>query len=182
VSEVGDLRPRLRDVDGALVVASNRAAMVYTVDGARDARALAARLEPDPSVEVVLFREGDDHVARRDGAELRFAPNPDGGFVLSGDASVLDHPDALARASAALANPNAGEVLVSAAPGWEFPDLGGAHHRGGGSHGSLSAGDSEVPLLTVGLGRHPTRIVDVAPAVLEHFGVAAPPYALGRAA
>ena len=35
-------------------------------------------------------------------------------------------------------NPNAGEVLVSAAPGWEFADLAGRHHVGGGSHGSLA--------------------------------------------
>ena len=62
---------------------------------------------------------------------------------------------ARARAAAALANPNAGEVLVSAAPGWEFVDLAGRHHSGGGSHGSLEAADSEVPMLTVGLGPPP---------------------------
>jgi hypothetical protein len=70
-----------------------------------------------------------------------------------------------------LANPNAGEVLVSAAPGYEFADLGGRHHAGGGSHGSLGAGDSLVPMLVVGLERLPRSIVDVAPAVLEHFGL-----------
>ena len=31
--------------------------------------------------------------------------------------------------------------------GWEFADLAGSHHAGGGSHGSLIAGDSEVPML-----------------------------------
>ena len=40
----------------------------------------------------------------------------------------------------------AGEVLVSATEGFEFSDLGGGDHVGGGSHGSLVAGDSEVPL------------------------------------
>jgi predicted AlkP superfamily pyrophosphatase or phosphodiesterase len=183
ITDVSDPRVPLRDVEGALVVASNRAAMVYALDGCRaDARALAARLETDPAVDVVLFREEAGGVARRDGAELRFTPVAGPGFATSGDAAVLDHPDGLARAWSALANPNAGDVLASAAPGWEFPDLGGGHHRGGGSHGSLSAGDSEVPLLTVGLHRCPGRIVDVAPLVLEHFGVEAPPYALGRAA
>ena len=48
-------------------------------------------------------------------------------------------PDGRARVDAALRNPNAGEVLVSAAPGWEFVDLAGRHHAGGGSHGSLDA-------------------------------------------
>ena len=99
-------------------------------------------------------------VARRDGAD---AP-----------VEKLDHPDAAWRARSALANPNAGELLVSAAEGWELADLGGRHHAGGGSHGSLVAGDSLVPLVTVGLEAEPRRITDVAPAVLEHFGVAVP--------
>ena len=73
-----------------------------------------------------------------------------------------------------LANPNAGELLVSAAEGWELVDLGGRHHVGGGSHGSLVAGDSFVPVVTVGLQAELHRITDVAPAVLAHFGVAVP--------
>ena len=82
-----------------------------------------------------------------------------------------------ARAWAALANPNAGEVVLSAAPGWEFADLAGRHHAGGGSHGSLTAGDSEVPMLAVGVEADLASIVDVGPAVLAHFGVEPPAYA-----
>jgi len=74
-------------------------------------------------------------------------------------------------------NPNAGDVVVSAAPGWEFSDLAGRHHAGGGSHGSLDAGDSEVPMLVVGLDAQPRSIVDVGPVVLTHFGVEPPVYA-----
>jgi hypothetical protein len=85
---------------------------------------------------------------------------------------VLPQPEALERAWRALANPNAGDLIVSAAPGTEFADLGGRHHVGGGSHGSLEPGDSEVPMLAIGLGPPPARIVDVAPLVLRHFGVA----------
>ena len=70
---------------------------------------------------MTLFREGASAVARREGEELVFAPAAGGGFALSGDASILDHPDALARTWAALANPNAGEVLVSAAEGSSSP-------------------------------------------------------------
>jgi hypothetical protein len=134
-------------------------------------------------VEVALFAEGNDVVARRDGAELRIATGDDA-HALAGDARVLDHADAVARAVAAVRCPNAGEVVVSATPGWEFEDLGGRHHLGGGSHGSLVDGDSIVPVLTVGLGeREPPRgIVDVAPAILAHFGARVPDYALGRAA
>ena len=74
---------------------------------------------------------------------------------------------------AALRNPNAGEVLVSAAPGWEFRDLAGRHHAGGGSHGSLTAGDSEVPMLTVGVEAEAERISAVAGLALGHLGVRA---------
>ena len=170
-------------VDGVLPLASNRAGQLYRQpDCPLDARALAARLDPVPAVEVALFREGARAIARREGAELAFVPAARGGFDLSGDASILDHPDALARSWAALANPNAGEVLISAAEGYEFTDLGGGHHVGGGSHGSLVTGDTEVPLLTVGVEGEAASIVDVAPLVLSHFGVAVPGYALGRAA
>jgi hypothetical protein len=168
---------------GVLALGSNRAAHVYLGPSCRlDARAVAARLDGIDAAEVTLFREGTRAVARREGEELAFERRADGSFALSGDASILDHPDALARTWAALANPNAGEVLVSAAEGYEFADLGGSDHIGGGSHGSLVAGDSEVPLLTVGVEGTAASIVDIAPLVLSHFGVAAPAYALGRAA
>ncbi|HWL34159.1 MAG TPA: alkaline phosphatase family protein [Gaiellaceae bacterium] len=166
VSEVAKLQDVFPD---ELVTASNRAGMVYT-DG--DPGALAQRLDGNPAVEAVLWREGGEAVARRDGAELRFGP-----AGTSGDAAILDHPDGLERAWAALANPNAGELIVSAAPGWEFADLAGRHHSGGGSHGSLVVGDSEVPMLAVGLDVLPASIVEVMPAVLGYFGVPVPSYA-----
>jgi len=152
---------RLQDVfPDELVTASNRAGMIYTD---ADPAVLARRLDGNPAVDVVLRRDGDSLVARRDGAD--------------GDVSQLDHPDGPARAAAALTNPNAGELIVSAAPGWEFADLAGRHHSGGGSHGSLTVGDSEVPMLVVGLDLLPASIVEVMPTVLDHFAVPAPSYA-----
>ena len=71
---------------------------------------------------------------------------------------------------------------MSAAPGWEFVDLAGRHHLGGGSHGSLVAGDSEVPVLTVGVEGEPAAIRDLAPLALRHLGVAPPAGALSRVA
>ena len=86
------------------------------------------------------------------------------------DESLLDEfPDGRARAAAAVRNPNAGEVLVSAAPGWEFVDLAGRSHIGGGSHGSLDAADSEVPMLTVGLDPPPSSIAGIKQLVVDHF-------------
>jgi hypothetical protein len=166
VDRAVSLTHRFRD---AIVTASNRAAMVY----GDDARALAERLDDEPAAELVLFREDGVAVARREREEVRFGP--DG--IVGGDSTILDGPDAPVRAWSALANPNAGEVIVSAAPGWEFADLAGRHHAGGGSHGSLATGDSEVPMLAVGLDAELASIVDVAPAVLTHFGVDVPAYA-----
>lgn len=174
---------RFRNEPDTLVAASNRAAHVYRLaGGAPSARRLAERLDGEPSAGVVLFREEGTSVARRDGTELRLRAAGTR-IELDGDPSVLDQPDAFARVLAALRCPNAGDVVVSAAPGWEFADLGGKHHLGGGSHGSLDAGDSLVPMLTVGVAdRAPASVVDVAPLVLAHFGVEAPAYALTRAA
>jgi len=178
VERAGKLHTPFRGLEDEVVVtASNRAGQVYLVPGARvGAAELARRLDGVEFVETTLRREGDEAVARRDGEELRFRPTADG-WERTGDASVLDHPDALRRVWSALANPNAGELLVSAAEGWELADLGGRHHAGGGSHGSLTAGDSVVPLVTVGIDASPGRITEVVPAVLEHFGVEPPPYA-----
>ena len=149
----------LADLKGQVVVtASNRVGQVYLLPGAKvDVAELARRLDREPAVELTLRREGDEAVARRGGEDF--------------PARELEHPDAAERVRAALANPNAGELLVSAAEGWEFVDLGGRHHQGGGSHGSLVAGDSFVPLLTIGVDASPGRITEVVPAVLRHFEV-----------
>ena len=117
----------------ALVTASNRAGMIYT----DDPRAAAVALDGVDAVDAVFFLDGDVVVARKSGDE---------------DASILDdYPLGHERVEAALRNPNAGEVLVSAGEGWEFADAAGLHHAGGGSHGSLSLGDSEVPMLGIGV-------------------------------
>ncbi len=161
-----------------VVTASNRAAMLYRSPRCPlGVRALAERLDSEEAAEVVLFPEDGGAVARREGEEVRFRPAVDG-WSVEGDGSLLGHPDGFARAWAGLANPNAGDVLVSAAPGAEFADLAGSHHAGGGSHGSLTTADSEVPILTVGIEAEPRSIVDLAPAILSHFGVALPPYAV----
>ena len=166
--------PLTRFSDNIVVTASNRAGQVYLLPDARfEAADLARRLDSETAVETTLRREGDEAVARREGEELRFRPTG-AGWETGGDASILDYPDALHRCWSALANPNAGELLVSATEGWELVDIGGGHHSGGGSHGSLIEGDSIVPLLTIGVDAAPARITEVTPAVLAHFGVEVP--------
>jgi Type I phosphodiesterase / nucleotide pyrophosphatase len=165
------LQDTFAGVDDLVVTASNRAGMVYRLRGCRtELSELAGRLDGEDCVEHVFYVEDGDAVARREGAELRFRPE-NGAWHLSGDSAVLDYPNALARCWSALRNPNAGDLLVAAAPGVEFADLAGRSHAGGGSHGSLSAGDSIVPMLTIGLGTTPQTILDVAPLAASHFGV-----------
>ncbi len=89
-----------------------------------------------------------------------------------------EYPDELARVWSALTCPTSGEVLLSAAPGWEFLDWGGAAHVGGGSHGSLHASDSLGALVICGVdlpaespGQGQWAIRDIAPLVRRHFGL-----------
>jgi hypothetical protein len=99
-----------------------------------------------------------------------------GGSVADGSLLTPDYPDVLARVWAALTCPSSGEVLLSAAPGYEFVDWGRQAHVGGGSHGSLHASDSLGALIAYGVdlpAREPGQwaIRDVAQLVLGHFGL-----------
>jgi hypothetical protein len=126
--------------------------------------------------------------------ELRFAPRGDledargGRWHVEGDLELLglrtedghirsaSYPDALGRVWSALRCRTSGEVLASARPGYEFTDWGGAHHVGGGSHGSLHANDSLGTLLWCGTGpaadsREQWALRDVVRLVCQHFGI-----------
>ncbi|MGH2831515.1 MAG: alkaline phosphatase family protein, partial [Solirubrobacteraceae bacterium] len=136
-------------------------------------------------------------IARPSVGELRFRPNGDlrdtrgAHWSVEGELSVLggrlqegllqtpDYPDALARVWSALLCPTSGEVLLSAARGYEFTDWGGQAHIGGGSHGSLHASDSLGALVLSGLDlpASPVKqwaIRDVAALILAHFGLTSP--------
>src|SRR5664280_498514 len=100
-----------------------------------------------------------------------------GGSVTDGRLLTPDYPDVLSRVWAALTCPTSGEVLLSAAPGYEFIDWGRQAHVGGGSHGSLHASDSLGALVAYGVelpaeGPGQWAIRDIAPIVLGHFGLA----------
>jgi hypothetical protein len=178
------------------VCPAQRSAMIYVL--LREGRdALVPRI-----VELGLGLDGVDlalwRPAPREGAiasargELRFAPGGDlhdergGRWSVDGPLDLLDarvedgvlrsdtYPDAFARAWSALSCPTAGDVLLSAAPGYEFTDWGGVDHVGGGSHGSLHRADSLGALAFCGLDaphEGPWSIADVAPMIRDHFGV-----------
>ncbi|HEY0318021.1 MAG TPA: alkaline phosphatase family protein [Solirubrobacterales bacterium] len=138
---------------------------------------------------------GEWAVVERGDAVLRFRPGGEirdlrgGHWEVEGDLAALaateeegrlssaTYPDPLARVWSALTAPHSGDFVVSLTPGFEAVDWGGVTHAGGGSHGALHAGDSLGPLLFVGCGpesadeREQWTLRDVAPVVLDHFGL-----------
>jgi len=149
-------------------------------------------------VDLIMFKGGDEEaVVRSRRGELRFAPGGELSdlrgerWSVEGEFGVLraelqdgrflstEYPDALTRVWSALHCPNAGDVLLSAAPGFEFVDWGGSDHVGGGSHGSLHRSDSHAALLWCGTGPDSPRVReqwslrDVTPMILDHFSRAA---------
>jgi Type I phosphodiesterase / nucleotide pyrophosphatase len=193
------------DDDEIAVCPSSRAAQVYVLDRDRR-RALVPRVERtllaldgvDLVVRLTDHPDGEAAVrGERDGTmrELRFAPRGHledargERWSVEGDLELLElrteddrvrsdaYPDALGRIWSALRCRAAGDVIASARPGYEFMDWGGAHHVGGGSHGSLHANDSLASLLWCGTGpaadaREQWALRDIADLVCGHFGVA----------
>jgi predicted AlkP superfamily pyrophosphatase or phosphodiesterase len=183
---------------------AQRSAMIYALDqDHRDQvveRSVATACDLG-GVDLVLWRSGAngdaEAVVSSARGELRFAPGGDvedvrgrrwsvegeleslGGRIEDGRFLSPEYPGALERVWSALSCPTAGDVLLSAAPGYEFVDWGGADHVGGGSHGSLHRSDSLGALLWCGTGpdtrdlREQWSLQDVATMVREHFGVSA---------
>jgi hypothetical protein len=183
-----------------------RCAMLYLLgqDGNRHAslERLLRQVARVEGVELTAWSEGGEGCVRSEEGELRFAPGSSlrdargRGWDLEGSLAVLgatraaeeiampSYPDALGRIWAALTADGTGDVLLSAAPGYEFVDWGGADHTGGGSHGSLRAEDSLVPLVFWDCGpdldadardavERQWSITEVAPIVRAHFGLGA---------
>ena len=184
---------------------AQRSAMIYVLDEERREEILTrsvAAAEALDGVDLVLWLagegEGREAVIRSPRGELRLAPGGDledergERWSIEGDWEALglredggrimsdEYPCALTRIWSALNCSRAGDVLLSAAPGYEFVDWGGADHVGGGSHGSLHRSDSLGALLWCGTGPDSRRakdqwmLTDIAPMVRRHFGVDVP--------
>jgi Type I phosphodiesterase / nucleotide pyrophosphatase len=181
---------------------AQRSAMIYALDAERRdelvARVVDAVIELE-GVDLAMWlrdpgADSPEAVIRAPGGpELRFSPGGELSdlrgerWSVEGDLSTLaariedgrllspDYPDALARVWSALRCENAGDVLLSAAPAYEFVDWGGADHVGGGSHGSLHRTDSLGALLWCGTGpdsrsaREQWSLHDVTPMIRSHF-------------
>ncbi len=188
-----------RSVDAEVALSpAQRSAMIYALDlDRRDEltqRSLKAIAELE-GIDLAMWRSGAEAVVRSARGELRFSPDGDlvdnrgDRWSVEGELATIraevqdgrflctEYPDALGRMWSAVSCPTAGDVLLSAAPGYEFVDWGGADHVGGGSHGSLHRSDSLGALMWCGTGpdsrnhRDLWSLRDVTPLVEEHFGI-----------
>jgi hypothetical protein len=187
---------RAKPEDAEIAVCpAQRSAMIYVlVPEAREhvlPQVLGTALELD-GVDLAIHREQGVAIVTSPRGALSFAPGQEVRdargveWVVRGNLDVLDarvengvwrsdvYPDALARVWAALECPTSGDVLLSAAPGYEFADWGGVDHVGGGSHGSLHRSDSLGALVMTGVElpeEIPSQwsIRDVAGMVRRHF-------------
>jgi hypothetical protein len=173
-------RLRLRELAGVDLVT-----WLATPDGAPVQRT-GVGLDDPSVVEVVVERSGYE-LRFRPGGQLRDSrgnswrvqgePEALAGDVTRGRFESGEYPDGLARLWSALTSPHAGDILISAADGYECVDWGGISHAGGGSHGALAREDSLAPVVFVGCGpdrpgkRPQWALRDLAPVILEHFGV-----------
>jgi hypothetical protein len=180
------------------VCPSARAATVYVLEESlreRLTRRAVRDLRAVDGLDLIVHREGGDAAVWSHRGELRFRAGGElvdrrgGRWSVEGAHEALDlrvedalvssvlYPDALGRLWSALECPHAGDVLLSAAPGFEFVDWGGADHVGGGSHGSLHRGDSLGVLLMSGIDAPPPdrpegwSIADVTRLILDHFAL-----------
>jgi hypothetical protein len=178
---------------------AQRSAMIYALDlDHRDdvvKRAIAATRKLH-GVDLTMWLTDDGEAVVQGGlGELRFTASgelsdPRGRtWSVDGELTTLtariedgrfitdEYPDALARIWSALHCPTAGDVLLSAAPSYEFVDWGGADHVGGGSHGSLHRSDSLGALMWCETGpdsrdaREQWSLEDIVPMVRQHFGI-----------
>jgi predicted AlkP superfamily pyrophosphatase or phosphodiesterase len=178
---------------------AQRSAMIYALDEDHREQIVDRAIETAgaiPGVDLVISKRNGEARVKSARGELRFSA---GGeledlrgqlWSVEGELGVLavevgdgriqslDYPNAFERIWSALHCPTAGDVLLSAAPGYEFVDWGGADHVGGGSHGSLHATDSLGALLWCGTegassssreAREQWSLRDVAVMCREHF-------------
>ncbi len=181
---------------------AQRSAMIYVLDDDHREQLLQRSVQTSLStqgVDVVCYLAGSEAVIRTGRGELRFAPDGPvedlrgGRWHIDGELAAIGaedrggrfysphYPDALSRVWSALQCPTAGDVLLSAAPSYEFVDWGGADHVGGGSHGSLHASDSLGALMWCGIeggrefesraSKEQWSLRDIAPMARAHFGL-----------
>ncbi|MDQ4064583.1 MAG: alkaline phosphatase family protein, partial [Actinomycetota bacterium] len=174
------------------VCGNGRVGFIYLNEARRERLrpAVIDALSEHVSIDQIMWRDGDDYVVRSPRGELRFSvADGDGvvderdnkwafegdldavtGVVEGNDLRTPEYPLALWRIKGALDLDRVGDIVVTPKLTYEFTDLAGGHHKGGGDHASLHAQDSLIPFLSTLADPplHPTT-VDVVPHIVSHF-------------
>ncbi len=161
------------------------------------ARALADLLLARPSVDLLLLPHSSDRcevrsasrgnaIVSRAGGEFRYERGSGDalhyGADLRGSADEVydatrgsDYPDGIVQILSLAGSARAGDLILSAAPGWDFRSrYEPIPHRS--AHGALHRDHMIVPLLTNrSPARPPRRTTDVFASTLAALGVAPPP-------
>jgi hypothetical protein len=169
---------------------NGRVGFIYLNESRRDllqGPAIETLME-HPSIDQVMWRDGDGYVVRSQSGHLRFTEGhqviderqnrwefegdlgPVAGVVDDGHIRTPEYPLAMWRIKSALDLDRIGDIVVTPKLTHEFCDLAGGDHRGGGDHASLHAQDSLIPFMST-LGDPPKRptSVDLVPHIVNHF-------------
>lgn len=124
--------------------------------------------------EEVLYRPGGEYTDEYgQGWDIRGEPGVLDITLSRGSLAYGDYPDALNRLKGFLDCAQAGDMVLTARPGYEFTDEYSPSHQGCGSHGSLFWEDSLVPLLISDKQYAPQRprLQDIAGIIRSYFGL-----------
>jgi hypothetical protein len=163
---------------------------------------LVSDLIGEEAVDIVAIRNSDggaDIVSRRGEAKVRLCKDrlhyeacgsdPFGYASLPSnmtpkscleDTVATEYPDAPFQIAHLITSPRAGDVIISATPGFDLRDK-YEHPEHRGSHGSLHASHMRVPFVTnMKTSQHPVRTVDLFPTMLDLLGCPIPDHIDGR--
>ena len=189
--------------DCSVMVSGNAMAHVYFRNpGAAEAEKVAQTLADRPEADIVMSADGGGRITVLSGRGRAVVEPREGGVfyethggdpfgfgempqVMTGDEQLAltfrtGYPDALVQACQIFESSRAGNIVVSAKPGFdlrarfEFPE-----HMA--SHGSMAAEHTTVPVaINAPVSGREARTVDIYPTVLEHMETPVPPEAQGR--
>ena len=152
-------------------------------------RSIAECLIKEPNVDQVIWQDQTWYYVVTSKGKLSFRKKGNlqdsygNCWEITGEPEILDmkiegnvihyntYPNALERIFHCLDNPNAGELVVTAKPGYLLAGAGAPPWPGKGSHGSLYREDSLVPLIISGTSAtmEKPRITDVVPFIKSLF-------------
>jgi len=175
--------------DQIVISANERMAYIDVIDSKVKLSEVVKQLHNEVKLDIIAMKDDKNiHVtAGRNDNKLSYRPI--GNYMdeygltwtLSGDTDRVDisltknkikygkYPDVLARLYGAMHAHEGRFIVVTVKPGYELVAESSPTHIGGGSHGSLHAEDSLVPLIISGTNTRPRtlRIVDIKDWILQ---------------